>query len=53
MNTMRERESEKIRLGVSSCLLGAEVRYDGGHKKDALPEPRPEGADAPEPRVVR
>ncbi|MBI2161497.1 MAG: DUF523 and DUF1722 domain-containing protein [Candidatus Rokubacteria bacterium] len=33
---MRERESEKIRLGVSACLLGAEVRYDGGHKKDAF-----------------
>ena len=25
---------EPIRLGVSSCLLGAEVRYDGGHKQD-------------------
>ena len=25
---------EKIRLGVSSCLLGAQVRYDGGHKLD-------------------
>ena len=23
-----------IRLGVSSCLLGAEVRYDGGHRYD-------------------
>jgi len=23
---------EKIRLGVSACLLGQEVRYDGGHK---------------------
>jgi uncharacterized protein YbgA (DUF1722 family)/uncharacterized protein YbbK (DUF523 family) len=23
-----------IRIGVSSCLLGAEVRYDGGHKRD-------------------
>ena len=23
---------EKIRLGVSACLLGHEVRYDGGHK---------------------
>ncbi len=23
----------KIRLGVSSCLLGEEVRYDGGHKR--------------------
>jgi len=25
---------EKIRLGVSSCLLGEAVRYDGGHKHD-------------------
>jgi len=24
----------KIKLGVSSCLLGAKVRYDGGHKWD-------------------
>jgi uncharacterized protein YbgA (DUF1722 family)/uncharacterized protein YbbK (DUF523 family) len=24
-----------IRLGVSSCLLGETVRYDGGHKRDA------------------
>lgn len=24
----------RIRLGVSSCLLGAEVRFDGGHKRD-------------------
>src|SRR4029079_8632960 len=23
-----------LRLGVSSCLLGAEVRFDGGHKRD-------------------
>lgn len=23
-----------IRVGISSCLLGHEVRYDGGHKKD-------------------
>jgi uncharacterized protein YbgA (DUF1722 family)/uncharacterized protein YbbK (DUF523 family) len=27
--------SPKIRLGVSSCLLGESVRFDGGHKKDA------------------
>jgi len=25
---------EKIRVGVSSCLLGQEVRFDGGHKRD-------------------
>ncbi len=24
----------KIRLGISSCLLGNAVRYDGGHKRD-------------------
>jgi len=24
----------KIRLGVSACLLGERVRYDGGHKND-------------------
>ena len=23
-----------IRLGISACLLGKEVRYDGGHKLD-------------------
>lgn len=23
-----------IRVGVSACLLGAEVRFDGGHKRD-------------------
>ena len=25
---------KKIRLGISSCLLGENVRYDGGHKLD-------------------
>ena len=25
---------EKIRLGISTCLLGENVRYDGGHKLD-------------------
>jgi uncharacterized protein YbgA (DUF1722 family)/uncharacterized protein YbbK (DUF523 family) len=24
----------KIRIGISSCLLGENVRYDGGHKRD-------------------
>jgi len=24
----------KIRVGISSCLLGFKVRYDGGHKED-------------------
>jgi uncharacterized protein YbgA (DUF1722 family)/uncharacterized protein YbbK (DUF523 family) len=27
---------EEIRIGISSCLLGHKVRYDGGHKKDSL-----------------
>jgi len=27
---------EEIRIGISSCLLGQNVRYDGGHKKDAF-----------------
>ncbi len=26
---------EKLRLGVSSCLLGDRVRYDGGHKYES------------------
>ncbi len=25
---------KKIRLGISTCLLGENVRYDGGHKLD-------------------
>jgi uncharacterized protein YbgA (DUF1722 family)/uncharacterized protein YbbK (DUF523 family) len=28
--------SSKIKVGISSCLLGQEVRYDGGHKHSAL-----------------
>ena len=28
-------ELGKIRIGISSCLLGATVRFDGGHKRDA------------------
>jgi len=27
-------EPEKIRLGVSACLLGQKVRYDGSHQRD-------------------
>lgn len=26
--------SDKILIGISSCLLGEKVRYDGGHKND-------------------
>jgi uncharacterized protein YbgA (DUF1722 family)/uncharacterized protein YbbK (DUF523 family) len=25
---------ERIRIGISTCLLGQQVRYDGGHKHD-------------------
>ncbi|MDY0269338.1 YbgA family protein [Trichloromonas sp.] len=25
---------EKIRIGISACLLGQKVRFDGGHKRD-------------------
>src|SRR2546422_9670345 len=25
-----------LRLGISACLLGHHVRYDGGHKRDAF-----------------
>ena len=28
--------SKALRIGVSACLLGAEVRYDGGHKRDPV-----------------
>jgi len=27
---------EPIRIGISSCLLGQNVRFDGGHKRDAF-----------------
>jgi hypothetical protein len=34
-NRMDEQTSRgRIRLGISTCLLGENVRYDGGHKLD-------------------
>jgi uncharacterized protein YbbK (DUF523 family) len=27
---------EKIKIGISSCLLGEKVRYDGGHKRNTV-----------------
>lgn len=33
---MPDDNTEEIRIGVSSCLLGNEVRYDGTHEKDAV-----------------
>ena len=32
--TNRITETKAIRLGISTCLLGEEVRHDGGHKRD-------------------
>lgn len=28
-------DTDKIKIGVSACLLGEQVRFDGGHKQDA------------------
>ena len=33
---MAEGEKRTLRVGVSACLLGERVRYDGGHKKNAF-----------------
>ena len=33
--TAEEVALDKILVGISSCLLGQEVRFDGGHKRDA------------------
>lgn len=29
-----DQESNRISLGISACLVGENVRYDGGHKRD-------------------
>lgn len=34
MNVEHNSPAQTITLGVSSCLLGEKVRYDGGHKKN-------------------
>ena len=31
---MQRRQDDSPRIGISACLLGEEVRYDGGHKRD-------------------
>jgi len=33
---MSARSGPAPRIGISACLLGQNVRYDGGHKKDAF-----------------
>jgi uncharacterized protein YbgA (DUF1722 family)/uncharacterized protein YbbK (DUF523 family) len=32
---MNQAAARPIRIGISACLLGERVRYDGGHKRDA------------------
>jgi uncharacterized protein YbgA (DUF1722 family)/uncharacterized protein YbbK (DUF523 family) len=34
MSEALSNDGRPIRMGVSSCLLGNEVRFDGGHKRD-------------------
>src|SRR5262249_29016101 len=34
VDPLTQGEPEKVRLGISTCLLGEHVRYDGGHKRD-------------------
>jgi len=34
--TPRSAEGPRPRVGVSACLLGERVRYDGGHKRDSF-----------------
>lgn len=34
MSHPSDTSAPRIRIGVSSCLLGEEVRYDGGHKRN-------------------
>jgi uncharacterized protein YbgA (DUF1722 family)/uncharacterized protein YbbK (DUF523 family) len=34
VRALTSQDGEKVRLGISSCLLGESVRYDGGHKHD-------------------
>ncbi len=31
---MTDPDTTRVRIGISSCLLGEKVRFDGGHKKD-------------------
>jgi uncharacterized protein YbgA (DUF1722 family)/uncharacterized protein YbbK (DUF523 family) len=36
MSVDRQSEMPRLRLGVSACLLGKPVRFDGGHKRDTF-----------------
>jgi uncharacterized protein YbbK (DUF523 family) len=35
-NDVMSHDDRRPRVGVSRCLLGDEVRYDGGHKRDTI-----------------
>ena len=35
IGTMSSKSPSRIPIGISSCLLGESVRYDGGHKRNA------------------
>jgi len=37
MAEIPQRPKAPLRIAISDCLLGAPVRFDGGHKKSALP----------------
>ena len=32
----KKSDVKRVRIGISSCLLGERVRYDGGHKRDSF-----------------
>jgi uncharacterized protein YbgA (DUF1722 family)/uncharacterized protein YbbK (DUF523 family) len=36
LETVKAPQVNGLRLGISACLLGEEVRFDGGHKRDAF-----------------
>ena len=33
---MVSQTTSHVKIGISACLLGDQVRYDGGHKKNAF-----------------
>lgn len=46
-------EPPRIRIGISACLLGKEVRYNGDHKRDAFLTERDQSAVSNSARVSR
>ena len=34
--SVKGHEQRSIRIGISACLLGESVRFDGGHKRDSF-----------------